>query len=82
MPDVLTQPEDQPGRTADRVTRVVVGESHSFSGHSIDVRSLDLLLPVAAEVSIAEVVGHDVDDVRARFGAGRKEWCNQEKGED
>ena len=35
------------------------------------MRSLDLLLPVTADVAVAEIVGEDDDVVRARFlGAG------------
>ena len=45
------------------------GEAHAFCGEAVDVGRLDLLLAVAAKVAVAEVVGHDEDDVGLGGGA-------------
>ncbi len=43
--------------------RVGLGEPQALGGQPIEVRRLDLLLPVGAEITVAEVVGQDEDDV-------------------
>jgi hypothetical protein len=57
-------------RRADVVAGVVGGESLPGGGEAIDVRRAELLLAVAAQVAVAEVVGDDEDDIRWIFGAG------------
>ena len=56
--------EGRAGRGADRCAGVVAGENHSVCGESVDVGRPELLLAVAAQVSVAEVVGDDEDYVR------------------
>ena len=41
-----------------------VGETYALTCEPVDIRSLDVLCPVASKVAIAEVVGKDDDDVR------------------
>ena len=55
-------------RRADRIAGVEVRELHPAFGEFVDVRRLDLLLPVAAEFEAAEIVGDDEHDVRRPFG--------------
>lgn len=52
------------GWPANGTAGVMLGEAHSVFSHLIESRSFDDLLPVATEITIAEVIGKDVDDVR------------------
>ena len=51
-------------------------EAHPLRGQPVDVGSRKLSLPVAAQVTVAQVVGQDIYDVRRRgsggFGLGRR----------
>jgi hypothetical protein len=47
----------------------VLREAHALARDAIHVRRADLVAAVAAELSIAEVVRQDVDDVRASLTA-------------
>src|SRR5262249_42477141 len=49
---------------ADRTARIEIGVADTLSGEAIDVRCLNLLLSVASEFAVAEIVEHDEDDVR------------------
>jgi hypothetical protein len=42
-----------------------VCEAESFRCHAINMRRCDDLLTVTAKVSVAEIIGHDKDQVRA-----------------
>jgi len=53
-----------PGRRADRAAGIMLREAHPLGRHPVDVWGLNVLLAVAAYVSVAEVVGHDENDVR------------------
>jgi len=52
-----------PRRGADSGTRVVTCETHSLDGHLVDARRPKTGLSVATQVAIAQIIGHDVDDV-------------------
>ncbi len=52
------------GRCADRISAVMLGELHALRSQAVHIRRLDDLLPVAAEIPRAEVIGQDEDDVR------------------
>jgi hypothetical protein len=41
----------------------VIGETEALLGKAIDVGSLELFLPVTSEITNAEIVGENVDDV-------------------
>lgn len=41
----------------------MLGKLHPIGGELVDVRSLDLLLAVASQLPVAEVVGEDENDV-------------------
>ena len=55
-------------RRADGGPGVEMVEAYPFRGHAVETRRFDDLLPVAAEVAPAEIVGHDPDEVGAGFG--------------
>ena len=56
--------ERGPGRGALRPVGVVLGEMRAFLGEAVDVGSLGLGMAVEAQVSVAQIVRHDQDDVR------------------
>ena len=51
------------GGRADGTVGMVVGAFHAGAGELVDVGGLDGLAAVAGDVPVAEVVGHDEDDV-------------------
>src|SRR5206468_13023923 len=57
--------------SADSVAGVDLSEAHPFGRQAVDVRRLNHLLPEAAEVAIAQVVGQAENDVGFRAGALR-----------
>ena len=78
MAHVLAGHEDAPGRRADRAPRVEAGEFHALAGHAVETGGLDQFLAEAAEIPVAEVVGHDEDQV----GLGGGEGGSREEDED
>ena len=56
---MLAGHQDTPRRRANRGPGVEVREAHPLARHAVEVRCGDDLLPVAAELAVAEVVGHD-----------------------
>ena len=69
VPGVLAREKDQASRSANGVSRIVIGEAEAFLRHTIQSRRLDLLLSIASQVAVTKVVGHDVNNVRfARRG--------------
>ena len=69
-------------RGADRGIRIGLQEPRAAQGEAIDVRRLIIAAAVAGQITIAEVVGHDEDDVGpALLGVsyeGRRSSCNGE----
>src|SRR6185437_9855610 len=63
VPRMLAGHQHAARRRADIVTRVVGREAHSLTGQAIKVRRLDLLLPIATEIAVAEIVGNEEDDI-------------------
>ena len=61
--EVTPGEEDAAGGGADRSPGVVSGEADTFAGETVDVGSLDFLLSVTTEFSVAEVIGEDENDV-------------------
>ena len=51
-------------RGAPRRTAVELSEFGAFAGELVEVRCLDVLLPVCAQMPITEIVCEDQDDVR------------------
>ena len=62
MTGVFAGHEHASRRRANRIAAVMVGKSHAFPGKLIEMRRLDLLLPIAAEFGVTEIVGEDEDD--------------------
>src|SRR5207302_331400 len=60
---VLAGHEDAARWGADGIAGVVLGEAQALGGELVEVGRPDLLLPVAAELGVTEIVGEDVDDV-------------------
>ena len=60
---------------ADGLGHVETGEARALSGEAIDVRRLDILGSVAAEVAVAEVIGEDENNVWWRRGGRGGEQC-------
>ena len=56
--------ERRPGRAADSSVGMIVGEANARAGEGIEVWCLVGGVAVAAELTVAEVVGHDDDEVR------------------
>ena len=67
VPRVQPRQEHAARRRAHRRARVELREAQAFTREPIQIRRDDLLLPVAAELPVPEVVGHDQDDVGLRL---------------
>src|SRR5262245_37478236 len=72
MAEMFASHEHAARRRAYGGTAVKVGEADTCFGELIDVGSFDDLLAVAAEFAVAEVVGHDEDDIRELGGLGER----------
>ena len=53
------------GQAADRGSGVEVHESQTFARHAIPVRCRDDLLAVADKIAVAQIVGHDPNQIRS-----------------
>ena len=63
MSGVLAGKKNQSGWPANGVPGIVVSEAQALFGHTVEARGLDYFLPVATQISIAQIVAHDVDQV-------------------
>jgi hypothetical protein len=61
--------EREARRRAHRGIGVAVGEAHALPRHAVEHRRAVRPSAIAAEVGVAEVVGQDKDEVRARSHA-------------
>ena len=68
MTGMQARHQGAPGRSAHGIARVVLREPHALRGQPVDMGRLEVLLPVAAQVAVPGIVGHDVDDVRFLWG--------------
>ena len=55
--------QTDPRRRADRSGGIKVGEADPSLGHTVQVGSLDLRMPVAGQISVTQVVAQDNHDV-------------------
>ena len=53
----------RPAGRAERGARIEIGEAQPLGGHPVEVGRANARMTVAAQVAIAQVVGHDDDDV-------------------
>lgn len=72
--------ESNTGRGADGGGGVAVGKADTTFRHGIEMRSFDVRVSVAFQVSIPEVIGEDDNDVGFR-GRGACEQRKSENGE-
>ncbi len=52
-----------PRRRTDRAAGVVIREDHPLGRHAVQIRRLNRLLPIAAQVPIPQIVGQNEDDI-------------------
>ena len=79
MAGVQAGHQGAPRRGADRAAGVALGKPPPFGCQAIEVGGLDALLPEAAEIAIAQVVGQNEHDVRPASGR-RAGLCRQSCG--
>ena len=80
MSGVLAGKKDQTRWAAYRVTGIMIGETQPLFGHLIESWRLDLFLAIAAQVSVAKIIGHNVYDIG--FAGRRMERSEQEERKD
>ena len=68
---ILTREYAGARRRADRASRIGVGEAYALARQGVDVGRLDLLLAVTTEMAVAQIVGHDEDNIRSLRSRGR-----------
>lgn len=76
---VLAGKKNQAGWTANGMPGIMVGEAQPFFGHAVEAWGLDYFLPIATQVSVAQIVAHDVDQVGFRIGLGQAELSPKEE---
>jgi len=64
------------GWCADRASRVVIGEPHSFFGHPVEMRSCEFPLAITGQISVTQIIGQDENDVGLLFPPGFAGWMN------
>ena len=67
MSRVLTGHERSTRRSTHRTTSVCLCKSHPLAGHTVQVRSVDVLLAIASQIIIPQIITHDVNDIRFLF---------------
>ena len=67
---VLPCHETRPRRCAHRCSGIGLSEAHTLGSHAVDVGCEDVGLSIAAQIAIAHVVAHDVEDVGLRGFCG------------
>ena len=65
MSGMLTRHERRTRWGTDRATRIGLSEAHALTCHTVEVRGMNTLLSIAADIGIAQVIAHDIDDIRA-----------------
>jgi len=63
MPQMLPRHQHTASWRTDRCSAVMLCEPNSLRGESINIRRADLLLPVAAEFPVPEIVSENEDDI-------------------
>lgn len=66
------------GGGADGIAGVKMGEFDPALGKRVEVRGLDDRVAVESGVSVAEIVGHDENDVRGCGGRGAEQEAKEE----
>jgi hypothetical protein len=73
MSRVLAFKKATPRRRTHRAAGIVAGEFHPLGGHAVEIGCFDDFLPEAPEITIAEIIGEDEDDVGLPGGSGESE---------
>ena len=71
MPRVQPRHQHTARRRTHRGTRVVPSELHALCGKAINVRRLQLLLAIAAEITNPQIIRKNIDDIGTASGGGR-----------
>jgi hypothetical protein len=53
----------------------MVGKAHPLGGESVDMGRFDLGLSVTTQVTVAQIVSHDEDDIGLIWGASPRAVC-------
>ena len=64
MARMLSCHERCSGRCTYRTSGIGLRKSHTFACHTIQVRCIDILLTIASQVIIPQVITHNIDDIR------------------
>ena len=67
VPHMLPGHQHRTAGGTDVAARVDLHKPHPLGRQAVDTRCADLRLPVTAQVTVAQVIGHDEDDVRPRL---------------
>jgi hypothetical protein len=70
VPGMITRHQGTTRWCANRAAGVTLSESNSFPGQPVDVRCGESLLPVTAQIAVAQVIGVDENDVGPWRGIG------------
>ena len=64
--------ESGSGGCTNRAARIVLEQLHSFCSHAIQIRSLEIFLAKGAQISIAQIVGENEDDIGGAISLVRR----------
>ena len=64
----------------DRAAGIGRRHAHTLSSQAVDVGRAEMLLTVAGEVAVAQVVAHDIQDVRPLAGGTGSDQQGQQRG--
>src|SRR3546814_6819530 len=53
------------GRSTDGNAGIMLGKAHPFNSHTVQIWCIDLLLPVTTQLTVPQVIGINVDDIRS-----------------
>ena len=78
---VEARDQDAPRGRTDSRSGIGLREPHPLRGKPVQMGCPDPVLPVGAEVPVAQVIGHDQDDVRLRRDSCREQESENHGGE-
>ena len=64
MSCMLTGHERCSGRRTYRTSGIGLRKSHPLTSHTVKVRCVDILLAIASQVVISQIIAHDINDIR------------------
>src|ERR1051326_8129795 len=63
-----------------RATGIEIGVSDALRGETVDIGRQDLLLPIAAELAVAEIIEDDQNDIRLAEVLRSAKWTECARG--